>query len=216
MPKSGGGFQVAALTHHVTVFDPEGLSIRWVTISAFCRECGQERGAPRLRARRIDSVDTWVHRWDNLCGHIDTNDSILLEVATQCAHRNCALMQSENFYPYCGPGCAIRSLWDAVSHIRATSQALTAPLETLRRLTAIMETCPFREASEDLRQALLESSRAIAKSQDRLTRLSFEVVSEAAIFGDQLDDLVDSADDETREKFPLWTNHKDWYHRRHT
>ena len=189
--------------HLITVYNPENGYIRWVTISAFCPECGEDRGIPRLRPQNVDGVDTWLHRWENPCGHKDTNASILAEITTQCAHRNCAIMQSDTFSPYCGPHCAVRSAWEAVSQIRIAVKSLTAPLDTLSRLGAILDTCPFPE-SGPMTEAVDDLAESIAKAQRRLAARSSAAIFEASGFFEILDTLIANADPNTLH--PQWVN----------
>jgi len=202
---------MANLSYLITVYDRDTKSFDWVTISAFCPQCGEKRGRPRLRPRRIDSIDTWIHQWNNGCGHQDSLDSVLAEISMQCAHRNCPLMQSDTFHPYCGPTCSIRSAWDAVADMRNHSQTLIEPLEVLRRLSEILSTCPFQGEVEELQYTLQEASRAIAKTQARLSEAASDVIREATQFGLKLDNLIAAADEDVRQNFSAWMNYsEDW------
>lgn len=52
---------------------------RTVTISAFCRSCGQRRGEPRGLNSCDDGAYYWVQVWDNPCGHVDMYVDVLAE-----------------------------------------------------------------------------------------------------------------------------------------
>ena len=190
------------ISHLITVHQPGDGAPQWVVISAFCPICSGRRGAPKLGPRRINGVDTWMHQWENACGHPDTNDSILAEIANQCAHRNCAIMQSEIFAPYCCAQCAVRSAWNAVSEIRGAVESLTEPLITLVRLGSILESCPFEEAST-MTESVDDLTKTIAKLQRKLANQTAVTVLEATNFFGELDRLVATAGADTLH--PQWS-----------
>lgn len=74
-------------------------------LSAFCPHCGARRGPPHLVHDIIN--DSWLHQWDNPCGHVDTRESVLAEIACQCRETSCVLLFSEKFYPFCSRECAV-------------------------------------------------------------------------------------------------------------
>lgn len=162
-----------SLTLSVTVFDMDDQSIEWVTISAFCPICGSGRGTPELRPRLIDGIETWVHGWDNPCGHHDDDRRIRIELATQCSRPGCVVMQSESWAPYCGPECSSLQVWDTLEAIRKSAESLTVPLQELRRLEAVINT----DDDNHFLQVLQQSSRKIAEYQAGIAAVSADVAA---------------------------------------
>lgn len=59
-----------------------GVVTRTVTVSAFCRVCGERRGDPYGHNFYADGDWAWVQRWDNPCGHVDMYEYVIAEAAT--------------------------------------------------------------------------------------------------------------------------------------
>jgi hypothetical protein len=81
--------------------------VREVLISAFCPKCGGRRGTPhRILEYGADGRPLLVDRWDNQCEHVDTDQALLSEVASQCMAPGCVLLADGSDYPYCSAQCA--------------------------------------------------------------------------------------------------------------
>lgn len=56
-----------------------GVTIRTVTISKLCPQCGGERGEPFNHNFHEDGEWLSVDRWHNPCGHVDMYSAVLRE-----------------------------------------------------------------------------------------------------------------------------------------
>ncbi|MFD9903852.1 hypothetical protein [Streptomyces sp. NPDC059063] len=80
------GLDVEPIPKTITVRMPDhrvpGLcegAVRAVEISAFCPRCGGPRGPVRTEHFVRDGVRLVRHRWDNQCGHVDSDHAVLRE-----------------------------------------------------------------------------------------------------------------------------------------
>ena|SRR5215471_17946342 len=64
---------------------PTDPKTRQVTISAFCRTCGERRGTPTGLNSCDDGAYYWVQIWTNPCGHPDGYVDVLAEAAELAA-----------------------------------------------------------------------------------------------------------------------------------
>lgn len=110
----------------VRYLNPATARVDTALVSAFCRSCGDYRGKPKIT--KIDDPHgepVLVHRWINKCGHIDDDDSIHMEVESQCFADGCVVMASSAVYfPYCGENCVVQAGLNIVGDLRACSATL--------------------------------------------------------------------------------------------
>jgi len=104
---------------------PSG-GVETATISAFCPTCMKQRGTPEIeKIRGKNGEPLLVHRWNNKCGHIDTDHSIHREVEAQCATADCSMLASSSVhYPYCGEECVVAAGLNVIVDLRAVSKKL--------------------------------------------------------------------------------------------
>ena len=61
--------------------DYVGVTIRTVTVSDRCPQCGGPRGVDTIRNHNFHEDGEWlsVDRWTNPCGHVDMYSAVLAE-----------------------------------------------------------------------------------------------------------------------------------------
>lgn len=124
-----------------------------------------------------------------------------------CDHPDCDAVQSAEFWPYCSQTCAVKSAWAAVAVVEQTVGELDAPLQELRRLDVILDSCPFEEAGEKLQQIIRDVRAVIGGSQRELAKSAVEFTHGATAFTDALGPLIVGCDDDLRQAHPAWMKH---------
>ena len=115
--------------------------VETVLISAFCRLCGRNRGRPKI-AQEVDGdgEPMLVHRWNNKCGHIDTDASIANEIDMQCAGPTCVTLASTGVcYPYCGEECAVHAGLNIIGDLRSVITRLDEVNAVLATMLEMIE-----------------------------------------------------------------------------
>jgi len=107
-----------------------------------------------------------------------------------CAHRACVGTQSDEFYPYCSQTCLVRGSWDSIAAIQRNVERLLTPLEQLRHLDSILDTCPFRPEAKTFQDSIREVCTAIVVAQRTLTKTSVDFNHQATYFTDILPELI--------------------------
>lgn len=130
-----------------------------------------------------------------------------VRVLARCEHAACDQQQSAVFWPYCSQTCGVLSFWDAVATIEQCVAQLDQPLRAFSQLHAILDTCPFDEASEKLQRIIADVRRAVSASQKGLAKSAVEFTHGTTAFTDALGPLIDGCDDDVRQANPAWMVH---------
>lgn len=115
--------------------------------------------------------------------------------------------QTTDFWPYCSQSCAVQMAWGAVEAMEQSVAQLDGPLQELLRLHAILDSCPFEEASGRLQRVIQAVRTTISTAQRELTKATVDFTHDATVFTDALSLLIVDADEETRRANPAWMKH---------
>lgn len=107
-----------------------------------------------------------------------------------CQYRACVETQSDEFYPYCSQTCLVRDSWDSIAAIQRNVEKLMGPLDQLRRLDNILDSCPFRSEAERLQKSIRETCTTIVDAQRSLTKAAVDFNHHATYFTDILPELI--------------------------
>jgi hypothetical protein len=128
-------------------------------------------------------------------------------VLSQCEHPGCGTRQVQEFWPYCSHSCGVKNSWSGVEAIENCVDQLDMPLQTFHHLDAILDECPFEEASEKLQQVIRSVRKAISAAQRDLAKSAVDFTHGTTAFTDALGPLISSCDDHVRQSNPAWMQH---------
>jgi hypothetical protein len=94
-----------------------------------------------------------------------------------------------------------------VATIEECVDQLDQPLRAFSQLDAILNSCPFEDASGKLQRIIADVRRAVATSQKTLAKSAVEFTHGTTAFTDALGPLIDNCDDDVRQANPAWMVH---------
>lgn len=129
------------ISYPIRFYNPETGTVETAQISSTCRQCGENRGRPKIvQVEDLGEDPILIHRWKNKCGHVDNDQSITNEVALQCISATCVTLVSlATYYPYCGEECVVHAGLNIIGDLRSVITRLDGVSEVLGMMLTMLQ-----------------------------------------------------------------------------